>query len=146
MRKMENAEKFHNSNHLERRKEVRHPCRINNIRWNKTGQLNASPGWLNDISNSGLSFYSENFAKPAIGEDIELTIGPEKEKILCKVVRVEKVNTERSIIGCRKDLADAIKNTIKPLHHLVVALKEPKQKNLIAKKLAESRTFSAIPK
>ena len=115
---------------LNRRKEGRHLCPYNGITWRREGEDKQSRGWLNDISNGGLSFVPDRKSRPRIGDDLELNINSQGEQLQCKVVRIERLEGNKLLVGCEKDTPGKVINPRSPKQRAITRMRSQKESNL----------------
>ena len=58
---------------------------------------------MNDISPSGLSFLVESPRTPQVGESVEVRVNALGGPALWRVVRLQRMEGELTLVGCRRD-------------------------------------------
>ena len=89
----------------ERRHEPRHYLDTGQaIDWQPLRLTNARhPGWLHDASKSGISFLTRATGQPRLHDEIAV-FGPDPQSPtrLYRIVRVDELEAELSLVACRK--------------------------------------------
>lgn len=91
-----------------RRTSMRVPCCGERLEWKPEGRRRARRGWLNDVSDGGVSFLTEQKRTPCAGQTVEVSTDRNGEPMLCEVVRVIPEGEDLALVACRRSVASAV--------------------------------------
>lgn len=85
---------------LNRRNEHRMRCPRRRIDWQSESFGPPQPGWLNDVSPTGLSFHVVPSMTPSLGDTLTLTRRIDGQSMIAQVVRIRHLSPQETLVGC----------------------------------------------
>lgn len=91
-----------NSTYSTRRRAARWQCNDLPVTWQRQGRQPRRPGWLFDISDTGLAYLAGAKGLPSSGERVQVTPRHSSDEMHCRVIRIEPLRSGLCLVGCRR--------------------------------------------
>ncbi len=88
-----------------RRGSERVRCCGERLMWKSENARRNRRGWLNDVSEKGVSFLIEQRRKPNEGETVEVRTDKHGDPMSCRVIRVTTEGADLALVACERSPA-----------------------------------------